>query len=75
MEVNRKAGVGGVSTPIFRTVFRSRKLRRWGGECFPSLRLIVGDERMQNHLWRKLPDEKHIAKEYVFLALHIFIHL
>jgi len=35
----------------------------------------VGDERMENHLWRKLPDEKHIAKEYVFLALHTFIHL
>ena len=51
-----------------------RKIEK-GGECFPSLRLIVGNERMENHLWRKLPDEKHIAKEYVFLALHIFIHL
>ena len=35
-----------------------RKIEK-GGECFPSLRLIVGNERMENHLWRKLPDEKH----------------
>lgn len=45
-----------------------------GGDVFLHKTLIVGDERMENHLWRKLPDEKHIAKEYVFLALHIFIH-